>query len=517
MKFFDNNQDLLQELHECIQKVGYYPWGNFQLWARDNQQKMDDEFHRSGGYLRFLWICSMYGRENIEELIPSNKKREEAIEDMGKAISIYRKCYDKYNKYMIDRNPKTEEYKLYSYFNVNIEDKFLKELSTRYIVRSSPFLWVNKKIVTLINDYCQKESILNDINLSLEQEFLYNWAIKASITGLPSPLPASGCPGKKYIDFLCREKTDDMLLEDLFLLRDMNIYPIRKVENIYYMNNFLSILSKLYLSTLYKIDYKMKDNIKGRIFEYIVRRIITEKFQMPEEYSYLIQDKVYSAPKNSEDLDFLYMDERFMLLFECKAKSPANNPENAYQSLYSENGDIKNICDQLAKREKSAQSNELYTNSHNFIEYNDQNIIKIGIVLNYEGACEYHEETHIIHIEGLVMISRSFANIDGIVDYLEFRASYIEEWDVAEEIDILAAFFNSDMEGYHTVLSDISNSIMIFNSDSDWIDYLKGDYFDRIEMMKNKSKNKWLSLCLLQCERNPGVYISSNGEIWRIH
>ena len=70
------------------------------------------------------------------------------------------------------------------------------------------------------------------------------------------------------------------------------------------------------------------------------------------------------------------------------------------------------------------------------------------------------------------------------------------------------------MKGYHTVLSDISNSIMIFNSDSDWIDYLRGDYFDRIEMMKNKSKNKWLSLfCLLQGERNPGVYISSNGEI----
>lgn len=513
MKFFDDNQGLLQELRECIQKVGYYPWINFQLWARDNI-KIDDEFQRSGGYLRFLWICSMYGRENVEELISSNEEREEAIEDMGKAISIYRKCYDKYNEYMINRNPKTEEYKLYRYFNVNIQDKFLKELSTRYVVRSSPFLWVNKKIVTLINDYCRKESILNDINLSLEQEFLYNWAIEASIMGVPSPLPASEFPGKKYIEFLCGEKTDDMLLEDLFLLRDMNIYPIRKVENFYYINNFLSILSKLYLSTLYKIDYKMEDNIKGRIFEYIVRRIITEKFQMPKEYSYLTQDKVYSAPKNSEDLDFLYMDERFMLLFECKAKSPANNPENAYQSLYSERGDIKNICDQLAKREKSAQSNELYTNSHNFIEYNDQNIIKIGIVLNYEGACEYNEGTHIIHIEGLVMISRSFAHIDGIVEYLEFRASYIEEWDVAEEIDILAAFFNSGMEGYHTVLSDISNSIIIFNSDSDWIDYLRGDYFDRIEMMKNKSKNKWLSLfCLLQGERNPGVYISSNGEI----
>lgn len=506
MKFFDDNQGLLQELRECIQKVGYYPWINFQLWARDNI-KIDDKFQSSGGYLRFLWICSMYGRENVEELMSSGEKREEAIEDMGKAISIYRECYDKYNEYMINRRPKTED------LNVNSEDKFLKELSTRYVVRSSPFLWVNKKIVTLINDYCQKESILNDINLSLEQEFLYNWAIVASITGVPPRLSASEFPGKNIIEFLSIEETDDMLLDDLFLLRDINIYPIRKVENFYYMNNFLSILSKLYLSTLYKIDYKMGDNIKGRIFEYIVRRIITEKFQIPEKYSYLTQDKVYSAPKNSEDLDFLYMDERFMLLFECKAKSPANNPENAYQSLYSERGDIKNICDQLAKREKSARSNELYTNSHNFIEYNDQNIIKIGIVLNYEGACEYHEETHIIHIEGLIMISRSFANINRVVDYLEFRASYIEEWDVAEEIDILAAFFNSDMRGYHTVLSDISDSIMIFSSDSDWIDYLKGDYFEREEMMKNESKNKLLSFCLLQGERNPGVYISSNRKI----
>ena len=506
MSFFQDNAEIFSNLENLIEKVGYHPWKNMHDWfiAEGSKNKEIQEHKDAGALYRLAWLCVV---SSTSEGYPTQK-------DIEQLVRVYIECYKKYIEYYHDNNRMNvitstlnEEGKLSKIqtFDTEIDRKFSKELMGRFISLECSYTWVTRYIIYMINEVLQiseneqYRNLVSRCNFAKEQENLYNW-IKSIFHNIDIHPLRKGKPGYDMAKFILNNNYNflNLSLEYKFGSRELYSVPIINSPEGIRIASFRGGLYKLYLPLLNAIDtYAIRNGItyrKGDIFESVVQKIIASL--MPE--SSIISNNLLSCKKyfngnnGNHDLDALYIDKDIIIIVECKAKDSPNDPYNAYTQVFGEDG-FQKIKKQLEIHEKSIYDKDKivleYLNDKKTVDPSSKTIIKIGIVLDPVAGCVYRDGIHILHIEGLVQVMYFIKSSRSLIEYLEFRASYIEKWDVMDEMDIIVPFWQSKMEGsYIVVPENESVELPVYNKNF-WIYYLCNNKFETSQMMTNKPLN----------------------------